>query len=825
MGKFNEQQLKAIECNDKHIVVVAGAGAGKTHTMIHRIKRLVDGGAEPESILVLTFTRAAALEMKERFISLSKGAVISPEFRTFHSFCYHLVLTDADVRLACGYSSVPAIADTADARRILAEAKNQSDFKVSERKMKDRKLMTPKEVYQYEMYKKTLNRLMRAKNLITFDQLSTLVCELFEKNDPSIQMYKEKYKYIVVDEFQDTDNEQFTFISSFKDSNIFVVGDVLQCQPAGTKITLADDSIKCIEDIKVGDYLLTYDRKQGRYIRGRAKITPFTNYVEDIEHHYADKILEIKTSDHTSRYTPEHTTYAKIHYEGNENCYVTYLMSNDAGWWRVGSTKLFLQSQGDMFGPRMRLQSEHGNAVWILGIYENVRDAWLNEQIVAYQYGIPQTTWEHENTKFNADDLTKLYHALGDLKHNAEKCLNHYHRDIDYPLFTKYDTWKHFSKLHLFPIHVGNLIPRFMDVVVPEVFVNNEGYEEYRNTYEQILEINECPGCEVYSMSVSRLHNYVSDGILTHNCIYSFRNADSSIMKGLIDSGEWTVIRLYKNYRSATSICNFANKNTTYADPQYRIELDPFREDSGKVDVECCYQENSYDTLPEDCADDILKELKTRRKGNYALLARSNKEVAALSEFLKQNKIEFVTRCKNDESLRILRCVSDNEYFLNYVSTQLDSEKYSQYLRMVYVDATEDELSYFYEKFRRVPRIKYYMDTVIGIRVVFNDGKLTTYEKIDKILKLLDIKDNIVIDCADDSNRGILQYLIDEITKSTESDIYVGTIHSVKGLEFNNVFLLGVDGASFPLMNEDNHNLYYVGITRAKDYLRVYNYD
>lgn len=536
MGKFNEQQLKAIECNDKYIVVVAGAGAGKTHTMIHRIKRLVDEGAKPESILVLTFTRAAALEMKERFISLSKGAVISPEFRTFHSFCYHLVLTDADVRLACGYSSVPAIADTADARRILAEAKNQSDFKVSERKMKDRKLMTPKEVYQYEMYKKTLNRLMRAKNLITFDQLSTLVCELFEKNDPSIQMYKEKYKYIVVDEFQDTDNEQFTFISSFKDSNIFVVGDVLQS-------------------------------------------------------------------------------------------------------------------------------------------------------------------------------------------------------------------------------------------------------------------------------------------------IYSFRNADSSIMKCLIDDPRWTVIRLYKNYRSATSICNFANKNTTYADPQYRIELDPFREDSGKVDVECCYQENSYDTLPEDCADDILKELKTRRKGNYALLARSNKEVAALSEFLKQNKIDFVTRCRNDESLRILRCVGDNEYFLNYVSTQLDSEKYSQYLRMVYVDAPEDELSYFYEKFRRVPRIKYYMDTVIGIRVVFNDGKLTTYEKIDKILKLLDIKDNIVIDCADDSNRGILQYLIDEITKSTESDIYVGTIHSVKGLEFNNVFLLGVDGASFPLMNEDNHNLYYVGITRAKDYLRVYNYD
>ena len=90
---LNKEQLQAVNSNSDRILCLAGAGAGKTKSFIERISRLVQDGVAPSSILALTFTNAAAAEMRSRYEDKNIGTEI-PEFRTFHSFCYSVLCKD-----------------------------------------------------------------------------------------------------------------------------------------------------------------------------------------------------------------------------------------------------------------------------------------------------------------------------------------------------------------------------------------------------------------------------------------------------------------------------------------------------------------------------------------------------------------------------------------------------------------------------------------------------------------------------------------------------------------------------------------------------------
>ena len=227
MATLNEQQQLAVGCNNDKILCLAGAGTGKTFSMIARISRLVSEGVDPSSILVLTFTNAAAFEMKERY-QKDHLKQRCPEFRTFHSFCYSLLATDKEVRNKLGYFAIPKIADHSQVKRIQTNAKMQCSIKLSDSKLLGRTPLAPGEDYQFNLYKKAVNKGLRSENLITFDKLCYGVCKLFVSDDPVVECYKQQYKYIFVDEFQDTDLKQYEFVESFTDAKLFVVGDALQ---------------------------------------------------------------------------------------------------------------------------------------------------------------------------------------------------------------------------------------------------------------------------------------------------------------------------------------------------------------------------------------------------------------------------------------------------------------------------------------------------------------------------------------------------------------------------------------------------------------------
>ncbi len=225
---LNNEQLQAVNSTSDRILCLAGAGAGKTKTMLDRISKLVtDGGVAPSAILALTFTNAAASEMKSRYEKLNPGKE-TPEFRTFHSFCYSLICKDANIRGALGYDNIPGIASDEQMKALEEKAKAQCKITLSKEKLKTRTGLDKKEQYQADLYDKALTRVLRMENVITFDRLNSEVAELFGADHSATAPYKAKYKHIFVDEFQDTDTYQIRFLNSFPDTNFYFCGDCLQ---------------------------------------------------------------------------------------------------------------------------------------------------------------------------------------------------------------------------------------------------------------------------------------------------------------------------------------------------------------------------------------------------------------------------------------------------------------------------------------------------------------------------------------------------------------------------------------------------------------------
>jgi len=231
MESYNEQQLEAINSDDRTILCLAAAGCGKTKTLLGRVERLIKQGADPKSILCITFTNAAAFEMKERYklisgLDMSMG---TPEFRTFHSFCYSLIVKDTAVRERLGYTKIPELCDDNTLKEIKTKVKLAINCKLTDAQLDNEVTLSRSQQEEKLLFQKALAKQIKKENVITFDIMCYNVCELFTQGEECVDKYKQKYNYICLDESQDTDPKQFKFIASFPETtHFFIVGDVLQ---------------------------------------------------------------------------------------------------------------------------------------------------------------------------------------------------------------------------------------------------------------------------------------------------------------------------------------------------------------------------------------------------------------------------------------------------------------------------------------------------------------------------------------------------------------------------------------------------------------------
>ena len=239
LSGLNKEQIKAVKHIDGPMLVLAGAGSGKTKVLTNRIAYLIEQGVRIDNILAITFTNKAAKEMKEREIKLIGNDAKSIQISTFHSLGLRLIKENY-ARL--GYKSNFVILDSDDTLTVVKKIMKDLDLNPKFYNAKDirnkissakNELMDPEKYAKVEfdnniiqVYRK-YNKKLLINNSVDFDDLLILPIKLFRSYPDVLKYYQDKYKYVLIDEYQDTNEAQYIFSKMLCNNhkNIFVVGD------------------------------------------------------------------------------------------------------------------------------------------------------------------------------------------------------------------------------------------------------------------------------------------------------------------------------------------------------------------------------------------------------------------------------------------------------------------------------------------------------------------------------------------------------------------------------------------------------------------------
>ena len=241
---LNDKQYEAVINTEGPCLVIAGAGSGKTKVLTHKIAYIIgEQKAYPWDILAITFTNKAANEMKERIAGLIGEQAKDIWMGTFHSICVKILRRFID---RIGFDTSFIIFDTTDQRTLVKGC--LKDLNIDDKLFTDRSVlseisnakneMLEPEQYRakangdfrkekiadvYELYQKRL----KENNAIDFDDIINYTIKILLENEDILEYYTNKFKYVLVDEYQDTNKSQFTLITMFasKNGNITVVGD------------------------------------------------------------------------------------------------------------------------------------------------------------------------------------------------------------------------------------------------------------------------------------------------------------------------------------------------------------------------------------------------------------------------------------------------------------------------------------------------------------------------------------------------------------------------------------------------------------------------
>ncbi len=230
--QLNPEQYEAVTTFEGPVLIIAGAGSGKTRVITYRMAHMLDCGIPQSQILALTFTNKAAREMEERIKELTGRKLKNLTVSTFHAFGVKILRQDID---KIGWRSNFSIYDETDKAQLIKETGRELGFNsdaldvykisslFSNIKIGRYDWRSANDQYQklYEEYQKGL----KLYNAVDFDDLITLPIRLFRECPDVLAKYRERYKYIMVDEFQDTSIQQYQFMHALASENVAVVGD------------------------------------------------------------------------------------------------------------------------------------------------------------------------------------------------------------------------------------------------------------------------------------------------------------------------------------------------------------------------------------------------------------------------------------------------------------------------------------------------------------------------------------------------------------------------------------------------------------------------
>jgi DNA helicase II / ATP-dependent DNA helicase PcrA len=869
---LNPVQRDAVLHHDGPLLIVAGAGSGKTRVLTHRIAHLIrEHGVSPFEILAITFTNKAADEMKYRV-----GALVGPVAEkmwvsTFHSACVRILRRDVDL---LGYPKQFTIYDQSDAVRLtgyvirdlgldpkrfpprqvhamISAAKNDH---VSADAYADRaQVIFERKVA--EVFREYQARLQRA-GAMDFDDLLGVTVTLLQQHPDVLEHYQRRFRHVMVDEYQDTNavQNELVLLLTKQHRNVCVVGDQDQCLPAGTTVSTPAGPVP-IEQIRVGDQVLGTG---GQYDTIPATVTAV------MPGHWSGRVYRVRAGGREVTGTPHHVVLADVGLDRGQ--WVVYLMHRADRGWRIGLTKSVSVASLDRSADVWVLQSVESEAeaerwvakycaahpdleqggILLLEELDLHRDLphWPASGVTMTMFGaasghVVETTSGEEvlTNHADAENIARRAAAAAGLVVNQRAQVGD-------------RIWRFLPLSHLWP--------------GMQVMVEVDGRLE--PTRIESVEVEEYSG-EVFDLEVDRAHTYVADGVLVHNSIYRFRGADiRNIIEFETAFPDATVLILEQNYRSSQRILTAANAVIANNLGRKPKELWTDRGDGHPI-----VRYHADDEVDE--AQWVAREMGRLhdegeiRWADVAVFYRTNAQSRVLEEHLTRVGIpykviggtRFYDRREIKDALAYLKAVVNpvDEVSVKRVlnvpkrgvgdSSVGKLDAYASARGLAFVDALRqaDDAGVGGKAAKGIAQFLALLDDVADLAaddkpapllqaLLDRSGYLAELEaerSIESEGRLENLAE--LVGSAQDAE-SVDQFLeqvslvadVDELDGDA-SQVVLMTIHSAKGLEFPAVFLIGLEDGVFPHLRslgepdelEEERRLAYVAITRARERL------
>ncbi len=970
LSGLNPSQREAVLTTDGPVLVIAGAGSGKTRVLTHRVAHLIGAhGVRPNEILAITFTNKAAGEMRERLEKMLGRTARAIWILTFHSACGRILRSEAE-RL--GYRSNFTIYDQGDQLRVVKQCLEELG--------RDPKRFTPRGIHTqisnaknqlvspetylsrvssfydqtvgevYDLYQRTLFR----SNAVDFDDMLMLTVEVLERFPEARKKWSHAFRYVLVDEYQDTNHAQYRLLQLVAGhGNVFAVGDPDQCLVAGTMVAMADGTEKPIQEVGVGDQVLS------SYGSGDFRPAAVTR----IHQGSAKRGVAIVTrAGRRIVSTPEHVHFAGFKAGETPQLHMTYLMWKRGTGFRIGTSRTYTAGQRKpVLGPAQRMNAEHADATWILAAHDSELNARSDEIVLSLRYGLPTIPFvarpsvrgRGNSLVGDQDAIDRVFEEL-DTEASGRTALEDLGLSFDYPHFSASTTTsgvrtrrrvsvslcgdpRGANPLHRIALfgydEAGRQKLKRLGYSVRPARRGSDGWRfetshaDMRQIYEiaGVLEkelgatirfsarVASCkrdgtksrnalpftpaaavrPGmamavedgsldvvatveqvelvASVHDIDVARTHNYVANGIVTHNSIYAFRGADiRNILEFEKDYPGTRIIALEQNYRSTNAILGAANAvidcNRDRKPKRLWSELgegDPVE----VVEVEDEHSEARYvaadvarlvegDTAPSEIAIFYRTNAQSRVLEDVFVRQGIDYQVIGGPRFYERAEIKdavaYLTVLDNpSDAIALARIANRPRRGIGDTSLQRLAA-YADAVGISLWEATADPVAagVATAAAKALRGFRNVMESLLSAKqeleldelleaVLERSGTIEAYEaertieargRIENLQEFVGVAREYRARAEDPSLSGFLQ----EMTLTGDQDelreegglVTLMTIHNAKGLEYRAVYLIGMEDGIFPHSRsieeneiEEERRLCYVGMTRAMERL------
>ncbi|MGB5077348.1 MAG: UvrD-helicase domain-containing protein [Sphingorhabdus sp.] len=832
---LNPPQRDAVLTTEGPVLLLAGAGTGKTAALTARMAHILHARlAWPSEILAVTFTNKAAREMRERIGAMVGEAVEGmPWLGTFHSIGAKMLRRHAEL---VGLQSNFTIIDMDDQLRLLKQLIQSEDIDDKRFPAKQLaglidkwknagKVPTDLDVADNEAYANGKGRhlyqiyqaRLLALNACDFGDLLLHSLSLLKNNRDILSKYQQQFKYILVDEYQDTNAVQYLWLRLLAQArkNIACVGDDDQCLVQGTMVTMGDGSIAPIETVAVGDHVLS--------CHGNAKFHP-ARVIRATQSNLLQKLVRVTAaSGREITSTIDHVHFADL--LAADSSEPPSMPPSQKDEPRILDITFLAECTGDL--PQHRVSIE--------GLDEAGKTAIERAGLRVNLTSDDPVDWRFEQL---CSDMATLEALKDELTGAVDLQIRRRANLLGQPVSLR----------------------KAGEICTGMVMVAADG------TYDPIVSVEHFDAVEtVHDLDIGGTHNFIANGLVTHNSIYSWRGAEvANILRFEKDFPGAKIIKLEQNYRSTPHILAAASglidANSSRLGKTLWTEIDEGEkvrvigvwdgpEEARRVGEEIetlQHRGHSLDSM----AILVRAQFQTREFEDRFIQIGLNYKIIGGFRFYERAEIRDAIaylrivnqpaddlaferivnvpkRGIGDKAVEKIHIVARSEQTpLSTAAARLvGTDELTGKARKSLSDLVCDVVRWREEASRMVPAelVKLILDesgytsALQAERSVESSGRLENLNELARAMEEYQTLGEFL---------EHVSLVMDNDAGNSEPSVTIMTIHAAKGLEFENVFLVGWEDGVFPSQRaldegglaslEEERRLAYVAITRAK---------